>query len=169
MENCIQTVYDLLLEQKSVQEQLLEFAAEKRQVIIDNNTDRLNEIVASEYKLLSKMNNIEKRRASAIAEASVKTGVPEESMTVSELARHAGDEMSDKLEGIRDELSGLIKRLRDSNELNRDLIKAQLEYTDIMLNLYGGGNDPINNFYGTDGRASSADIGKGAGLFDTEI
>lgn len=165
----IESVCQLLTQQQQVQESLLELAREKQRVVIENDTERLTEIISGEYRLLSRMNNIEKRRVLIMAEACAETGKAAQEITVSDLIELADAEQKLRLGQIQRSLSGALKRLKEQNDTNRTLLEAQLEYTDAMLSFIGGAGDPINNFYGTDGKSSEADVIRGSGLFDTEI
>lgn len=162
----LESVYRLLLEQKSVQEQLLRLAFSKKDCVVKNNTEALNQIVQEEYAQLSRMNNIEKKRGALLAEA---WGDEARSLTIGSLAKEAGGDLENRLLTVQKELSELISTLQECNQDNKALLQIQLEYTEMMVNFLGGSADPLNNFYGTDGRSADAGITKGSSVFDTEI
>ena len=169
MKETLTATLALLEEQRLVQERLLALSEEKQQVILRNDTERLREIVAEEYQLLGRMKTIEKRRLSQAEAFARETGVPVEDVTVSLLSDHAEGEDRKHLLGLQAALLKLLTELRRLNELNHGLLETQLQYTGLMLSAIGDTADPLNNFYGTDGKSSSADIRSGSGLFDTEI
>lgn len=170
MEQELNMMCELLEEHISVQTTLLELSQEKKQVIISGNTERLNEIVQLELKSLAKMNSIEKRRTALVAALSKKLDIPEAEFTVRALAERAGESPdARRLTVLRGQLSMLLRQQSEQNSLNQKLLETQLEYTDTMLNLIVGPDDPLNNFYGVDGRTTDTEISKGAGIFDQEI
>lgn len=170
MEHELKTMCELLEEHISVQGSLLELSQEKKQVIISGNTERLNEIVQTELKSLARMNSIEKRRTALVAALSKELGVQEGELTVSVLSERAGGTPAgSRLTALQEELTKLLREQADQNNINKKLLETQLEYTDTMLNLIVGPDDPLNNFYGGDGRTTDAEIRKSAGIFDQEI
>lgn len=162
-------IYALLLEQMDVQKQLLSISRNKRDVIAKSDTDELESIITLEYELMSKMKLVEKRRTLEMSRLSDFTDIPVRDIKITDLISLSGSDMGAKLGAVHRELLDTIDALRDQNQQNLMLLETQLEYTDMMLNFFGGSEDPLNNFYGTDGRSSSAEITKGSTLFDTEI
>lgn len=165
----IEAIYELLLEQKEVQSALLALACQKRDAIVKNDTELVTEIVKKEYLLLSKMNKIELKRAPLMDAACRQLGKPVSEVSFSDLISCAGGGSRPKLETLQAELLDILTRLKAQNAENKGLIEMQLEYTETMLNVFGWSEDPINNFYGTDGRSSSAEVSSGSTLFEVEI
>lgn len=162
----LESVYNLLVEQKQVQEKLFSLAQRKRDAVVKNNTDELGEIVRLEYNQLGLMNSIEKKRILLLHKVFGNEGPL---MTIGQLSALAEGELSEKYLEIQKELVEAIEKLREINDSNKSLVEIQLEYTEMMLNFLGGSADPLNNFYGTDGKSSDAEITKGSSVFDTEI
>jgi hypothetical protein len=50
---------------------------------------------------------------------------------------------------------------------NRELIKTHMEYSEAVLELLVDSEDPLNNFYGMDGKAAP-DKKKTTGFFDKQ-
>jgi flagellar biosynthesis/type III secretory pathway chaperone len=162
----LQSVYELLTELKTAQEDLYSLASRKRDAVLKNNTDDLAGIVQLEYAQLSRMNHLEKKRLALLREGWGEKGP---GMTVAMLAEEAGDPMAARLRQVRQELLALMTRLKELNRENRTFVETQLEYTEMMLNLLGSPADPLNNFYGTDGRSSDSDFKAGSSVFDAEV
>lgn len=162
----LESIYLLLTEQKTVQEELLTLAHRKKDAVVKNNMDALTEIVQLEYAQLSRINNIEKKRNALLLEGWGEKG---RTLTVGMLAQEAGDGLKDRFLNIQAELIKLLTKLKESNNENKALVQLQLEYTEMMINFLGASADPLNNFYGTDGKSSDADVTTGSSLFDTEI
>jgi len=155
----------LLTEQKAALESLLELSTEERRVIIDNEPEKLEDIIRLEFKELSKLGAIEKKRAALHPEISKELGVPEGDMSVSAIAARAEPDERDTIRKLQVELTDLINRHTEMNKENRELIEAHKEYSDAVLNLLVGSEDPLNNFYGGDGKATDARK-KSTGFFD---
>ena len=155
----------LLLEQKTVLEELLGLSLEERQIIISGEAAKLEDVVRREFKGLSKLGALEKKRLLLHKDISAELGIPEDEITVSAIAERAEPGERETLSGIRDELLAMAQKHSEVNSENRELIKSHLEYSEMMLNLMIEPDDPLNNFYGGDGRTAN-DSKKSTGFFD---
>jgi flagellar biosynthesis/type III secretory pathway chaperone len=139
---------------KTAQEELLNLSYEARRVILSGDTVRLSEIVNGELRALSRINAAEKKRAAQLPGVAALLGLPEGGVTVSAIAERAAPDERDAFERLQKELSGLFTAQREMNAINQDLLEAQLEYSDAMMNVITPPEDALNNFYGGDGRTS---------------
>ena len=159
----------LLVQQKDIQEELLNLSYEKRQVIVRGDTDRLNEIVQIELKSLSKMNILEKKRDAELTALENVLGVPKQEISISFLIEKANVEEKNRLITLQRELAGILSAHTQLNKINQDLLNTQLDYTDVMLTEIVGVEDPLNNFYGDDGKTGTEKRRQSTGLFDKQI
>jgi len=165
MRQSLKELYELLLEQKGVLENLLGMSREERQIIMDGMADKLEDIVRLELRELSKLGAIEKKRAALNKTISAEFGLPEGELTVSAIAERAAPNEREAIVKLQTELTFLIIQHTEMNMENRELIKAHIEYSEAMLELMAETEDPLNNFYGGDGKTSS-DKKKTTGFFD---
>jgi flagellar biosynthesis/type III secretory pathway chaperone len=155
----------LLLEQKAVLESLLALSKEERQVIVDGEADKLEAIVRQELRELSKLGQVEKKRAALHKTIAVEFRLPEQALTVTAIAERAAPEEREAIVRLQKELTSLISQHTAINMENRELIKAHIEYSETMLELLVDPEDPLNNFYGGDGKAAP-DRKKTTGFYD---
>jgi len=153
MRQVLSELSDLLSEQKSVLEKMLELSLEERQSIISGKADQLEGIVRNELRELSKLGAVEKKRTALNKMISEEFGLPESDITVSAIAGRAEPDEREAIKKLQEELTALISQHAALNIENRELIKAHLEYSETMLDLMVGSEDPLNNFYGGDGKA----------------
>jgi len=165
MRQLLKELFDLLLEQKSVLENLLEMSREERQVIISGESKKLEDIVRLELRELSKLGAIEKKRAALHPDISVEFGLPVSDISVSAIAERSDPDEREAIRKLQTELTSLISQHTALNLENRELIKAHLEYSEAVMDLMVGSEDPLNNFYGGDGKAAS-ERRKTTGFFD---
>ena len=165
MRQTLGDLYNLLLEQKQLLENLLGLSREERRIIISGEASKLEEVVVKEMRELSKLNAIEKKRLALHPAIAGELGLTEDELTVSEVARRADPDERTALKNIQVELTALLKQHKDLNKENRELIEAHFEYTDAVLDLIVDFEDPLNNFYGEDGKTAS-DRKKTTGFFD---
>jgi len=165
MRKVLEDLCSMLREQKLVLGRMLELSLEERQTIISGESSKLEDIVRQELRELSKLGGIEKKRVALHKEISAELGLPEKNITVSAIAERADSDERDKITELQKELTDLINRHAAVNNENRELIKAHMEYSETMLDLLVGAEDPLNNFYGGDGKAAP-DKKKTTGFFD---
>jgi len=155
----------LLTEQKNVLERMLELAREERQIIVNGESVKLEDIVRQELRELSKLGAAEKKRTALHNVIAAEFSLPAQELTVTAIAERAEPDERDAIVKLQMELIVLIRQHTSLNMENRELIKAHVEYSETMLDLMVGDEDPLNNFYGGDGKAAP-DRKKTTGLFD---
>ena len=163
-----QTLADLcalLREQKEVLGNMLELAKEERQIIIGGESDKLEDIIRLELKELNKLGGIEKKRLALHKVIAAELGLKDDDITVSKIAETAQPEERDAIRKLQTELIPLIEEHSAVNAENRELIKSHIEYSETMLELVIGSEDPLNNMYSGDGRAAP-DKKKSTGFYD---
>ena len=155
----------LLQEQKEVLGEMLELAKEERQIIISGQSDKLEDVIRLELKQLNKLGAIEKKRLALHITLAGELGIHDDDLTVSTIAERAQPEERDAIRKLQMELMPLIDEHAKVNMENRELIKAHIEYSETMLELMVGSEDPLNNMYGGDGRAAP-ERKKSTGFYD---
>lgn len=165
MRQSLEELYDLLLEQKELLGRLLDLSREERRIIVSGEADKLEDVVRRELRELSKINAIEKKRMALHPVIAEQLGMPEKDLTVSTIALQAQPDERATLQAIQKELISLINQHSDMNKENRELIEAHFEYTEAVLDLMVDSEDPLNNFYGEDGK-TTPDRKKTTGFFD---
>ena len=165
MRQSLEDLCAMLLEQKGVLERMLELSSEERRVIISGEAELLEDIVRRELRELSKLGAVEKKRLALHKDIGIELGLPEKDITVSAITGRVGKDERETLTKLQKELTDLIDRHSELNLENRELIKAHMEYSESMLDLMVDSEDPLNNFYGGDGKAKE-DRKKSTGFFD---
>ena len=155
----------LLQEQKDVLRNMLELAKEERHIIVAGESDKLEAIIRLELKELNKLGAIERKRLALHKVIAAELGLPDDEITVSNIAQKAEPDESDAIRKHQMELMPLIEEHATVNMENRELIKSHIEYSETMMELMVGSEDPLNNMYGGDGRAAP-DRKKTTGFYD---
>ncbi|MDR0819088.1 MAG: flagellar protein FlgN [Oscillospiraceae bacterium] len=68
-----------------------------------------------------------------------------------------------------DEVIALARELKQRNVLNDDLINTHLEFVNTMIELLTPDSDPLNNFYGGDGKSVERGSAKRPGILDLSV
>jgi len=165
MRKTLSDLCDLLREQKEVLGNMLELAKEERHIIIGGESDKLEDVVRLEFKELNKLGAVEKKRLALHGIIAQELGIQNEDITVSKIAEKALPEESATIRELQKEIMAIIEEHSTVNNENRELIKSHLEYSETMLELMVGSEDPLNNMYGGDGKAAP-DRKKATGFYD---
>lgn len=165
MRQILSELLELLTEQKTVLENLIRLSGEERQIIIKGEPENLEGVVRAELKELSKLGAIEKKRTALHPAISEELGITGGDITVSAIASSAMPDERESIRMLQTELTQLIDRHAKLNLENRELLKEHLEYTESVLELLVDPEDPLNNFYGGDGKAVQ-EKKRSTGFFD---
>ena len=167
MRQVISDLCGLLGEQKAVLENMYRLSQEERRIIVSGDVERLEGIVREELRELSKLGALEKKRMALHNTIAAEFNLAEKDLNVSSIAERALQDERNAIKKLQTELTELISRHTEINAENRELINAHIEYSDIMLNLLLDSEDPLNNFYGGDGKAAP-ERKKSTGFFDRQ-
>ena len=165
MRQVLRDLCDLLGEQKCVLEDMLRLSEEERVVIMSGEAEKLEGIVRLELKALSKLGAIEKKRIALHSAISAELQLSDGDMNVSAIAQRAQPDERVEIRKLQNELIDLISKHTAINNENRELIAAHMEYSEMMMELMVDSEDPLNNFYGDDGKATP-EKKKTTGFFD---
>jgi flagellar biosynthesis/type III secretory pathway chaperone len=139
-------------------EQMISFAQQKKEALIRNDVNVLNEMVNKESRLVKQILETETRRQQTVIDFLKEQGLNSTpSTTVASLVRlitNREDKL--KLADLADRLSATVERLRALNDINMKLTQQSIEINDFSLNLLASAYDdqdyvykkPTDNSYG---------------------
>jgi flagellar biosynthesis/type III secretory pathway chaperone len=154
----------MLVEQKEILVKLLELSREERQILINGESDKLEAVVRLQLKQLSKLGAVEKRRAELNKEIAAELSLTEDDITITSIVNNSDPAEKAILLKMQTELMALINEHAQVNAENRELINSHMEYSGAMIEMLSEPDDPLNNFYGDDGRATD-EKKKTSGMF----
>ncbi|MEK8131734.1 flagellar protein FlgN [Paenibacillus filicis] len=145
---------------------LLDLAERKKQVLIQNQVNELTGIVNKEAKLIRQIGETDQQRAEAVQQFMIEKGFkPNPRVTVSDLTKIIFDiEDKKQLLEAQKSLLSTIRRLREINTINQDLIKHSLAFIDYSLDLIVGPSEDEAVYHHPQHQTSGI---KRQGLFDT--
>ncbi|MFC5401754.1 flagellar protein FlgN [Cohnella soli] len=143
--NLIEVLETLLMQH----EQMIALSEQKKQALIVNNVELLNEMVNKEARLLKLIVEMESKRVQAVNGFLAEQGLkPASSTRVADIVRMvtvAEDKLA--LSNIADRLSATVEKLRALNDLNVKLTQQSIEFNDFSLDLLAGGYDDQDYVY----------------------
>ena len=146
---------DLLNNQKDILNKLLELSLEEQQILIKGQSDKLEAVVRLELKELSKLGACERKRVKLCETIATELGLQSEDITISKIAENVTNEEKEVLVKLQTELLSLAGKHTELNSQNRELVNSHMEYSNAIIELMTEPDDPLNNFYGDDGRETS--------------
>ena len=154
----------LLGEQKDILNKLLELSQEEQRILINGESDKLEAVVRLELKELSKLGAAEKKRTALNKAIATELNLPEDNITITAISEKVEPGERETLLKLQKELLVLTEEHTQLNSQNRELIKSHMEYSNAMIDLFAEPEDPLNNFYGGDGKATD-ERKKATGLY----
>lgn len=121
--------------EKAVYEEVAALSAKKRDAISNGEIDSLNEIVRGEQACLIKIHDLERKREAISGKFSELCGKPAKDITMRDIIEVTPEGRRDALKALHSELSGVLNRQSELNEINRRLIEAKLEYLNFSLDV----------------------------------
>ncbi|MFC5469697.1 flagellar protein FlgN [Cohnella suwonensis] len=130
-------------------EQMIALSEQKKQALIVNNVELLNEMVNKEARLLKLIVEMENKRVQSVNGFLAEQGMkPASSTRVADIVRMvtvADDKLA--LSDVADRLSATVEKLRALNDVNMKLTQQSIEFNDFSLDLLAGGYDDQDYVY----------------------
>ncbi|MDQ1911276.1 flagellar protein FlgN [Paenibacillus sp. GD4] len=162
-----QALLEIMSALNEIHNTLLELAEQKKHVLIHNQVEQLTQIVTKENKLLKQIGELDQQRVEVIGQFLMEKGYkPNPRVTVGDLTKiiFNADEKK-QLTDTQKQLMGTIRKLRELNQFNQELIQQSLNYINYSLDIIVGPpeddviyHNPQQQGYGM----------KRQGLFDTK-
>ncbi|TCK93377.1 FlgN protein [Natranaerovirga hydrolytica] len=136
MASLMEEMVNTLSEELNYYKQLLELAKTKTKVIVDNDTEQLQQLTEQEQILASRLLRLEKKREEKIQDIALVINKSPDELTLNNLiALLKGQEKEqDALNAIREDLVGTMAQLKVVNNQNQELINQALDYIDFTIN-----------------------------------
>lgn len=162
----IQQVVDSLDSLYEVHQEMLGISKHKQEAIVNNDVEKLIEVMNQESRCVKQIEQLEGEREKACQDFLLEKGIKSQlQLTVTELTRLAFDPVDKKaLQDAQAKLSSTLNELKRLNELNQKLIEQSLVFIDYSLELLGGREDQEVTYQHPGGKSGGV---KKPGLFDT--
>ena len=140
MASLIEELITTLKEETVEYEALLKLSTEKTGIIVRDDIQNLNEMVAKEQSHLDRIANLEKKRTEVMKDIAIVLNKDVNTLTVkgiSELLECQKKEQQE-LSQTRDKLKKLLAGVEAVNEMNKGLIEEALEMINFNINYING-------------------------------
>ncbi|WHY94162.1 flagellar protein FlgN [Neobacillus cucumis] len=131
-ENLIQTLEAMI----DAHTRLLDLAKEKRAILVEGNTLRLQELIQRESSCVGEIQKLELERKNFVQNYFNQMGLINPSPTLEELIKNANNPLAKStLNKIAQQLRILVKEITNINESNQQLIQTSLSYVEFSLSM----------------------------------
>lgn len=154
MKEAFESLEKVLDDEVKVYRSLLDIVRKEKEVLIAANIDELNENNRAKESHILKIRALERIREKAARDLAVAVGSQSESPRLLEIASKMVEPFSGKLRSIHSTLELLIRRIKDLNDSNEELVKATLKTVNGALGAIKNTLQPSATY------ASSGDIKK---------
>lgn len=137
MASLIENLIKELNEEYAVYEELLKVSMEKTSVIVANDLERLKSTTDKEQLLVDTITGLESTRRSTVKEIANVLNKRNEELKIIDIVGFLDGqpEFHDPLLVINEKLAKLVKKLRDVNTHNQNLIQESLSMIEYNINL----------------------------------
>lgn len=156
---------EVLEQEISLYENVLELSEKKTKVLVEGKVAELDNITKVEQALILKIRKLDGVREKIISEIADELKMLPGDITLTKLMKHLGKEDAKRFKAMQEKITGIMEKLRNTNELNEKLIRNSLEYIDFSLNLLASAGGGKANYSKT-GRIDDSKIRH---LFDMKL
>ena len=163
----MESLHNILQQLVEAHRELIDIGELKKEALINNQVDLLNEQVNKETRLIRHITELEKQRLEAAMNFLISRGyAPNPQVTLANLIQlvyKAADKQA--LQEIHAELLDVTSRLKQLQQLNNDLLNHSMDYIEYSLNLMIGSTDDDATYSDPSKRSQQV---KRPGFFDTK-
>lgn len=143
MAGLIEELMDTVEQQIEIYDKLLDIAARKKVVIVENNIDGLSKFTDEENTLLGRCTRLDKKRDALFEDIAFVLNKKKDEINLSSLVELIkGQPEEERLASIRDRAVDVLDKLRRINDINKVLIETSLEHLDYQMNIIRGAINP---------------------------
>lgn len=144
MASMIQDLITVLSNEQLQYDNLVKYAALKKDCLIKNNVKELNDITNKEQIIMTEIKRYERKRKDVME--NLRIVLNQNGMTLSSIADRLKDEDRGALLKIRDNLVNTVEQLKILNTQNAELINEGLKYTEYTMNAIKGPSREDNSY-----------------------
>ena len=143
----ISSLIDVLQKECEYHKQLCDTARAKKQTIIDNDVEKLTEIIEDEKSLLNDLDQLENTRKKVLNKIATELDIDEEPPRYNLIKAEIPDKYRDQLKNVRSKLLEVIEELQEINDQNKSLLEEAIKLNNFNFQLMAETIDPSNNIY----------------------
>ena len=138
MASLVDELLETMTQEKAGYEALIALTDDKRDSIVHNKLELLEQVTTKEEEITSGLKNLENRRVKVLRDMAVVLGHDGEHLTVTDFIALLNDQPEEQaaLQKAKDELVEAAKRMRFTNQQMQILLQQAMEMVDFDLTLF---------------------------------
>lgn len=133
MEGLVQDIYEIYAEEVEMLTGFIRVSMEKRDVLKQKDLMQLDKIIRTEEALLMKFTFLQSRRRKAMNMFKNQYNINGE-FTLKHMNNYLTPEEQDQFAMVKKQYALAIKQQQDLNNFNRNMLKKQTDYIDVLRN-----------------------------------
>lgn len=131
----VESLISVLGQLQAAHIEMLELGEQKKEAVVANKVEALITLINQESKLAKQIEVIEQQRLQAVHQFLEERGIKSKlNLTISELMRLVFDtDEKRKLYQAQADLTDVLQKVKQINEINQQLIKQSLSYIDFFI------------------------------------
>ena len=170
MASLMENIIEVLEKENTEYQTLIKLSEEKTPIIIKGDLENLNRITEAEQVIVARIQKLEKERMSTMADIAEVTNFKADIKLgdlITMMDKHPEEQK--KLRDLHDRLKGTMRRMKQVNEQNRDLLQDSLEMVQFEMNLLQSlKTAPETADYNSNAYANGSIMGSGTKRFDAK-
>lgn len=161
-------IIDILHQLSNMHREIYKVSLEKKEAIVQNDVQRVGEIVKTEWEILGQISDMEEKRLSVVRQI-MNTGSKEDvhGPTLDDICKMTSPKEAGELESAAEELRLLVDEQKKINAENQALIGLHLDYMNYMTNVFL--KEPqTSNIYGNSGEVEDEGLDN-RGIIDSSV
>jgi flagellar biosynthesis/type III secretory pathway chaperone len=170
MASLMEHIIEVLEQENTEYRTLIKLSEEKTPIIIKADLENLNRITEAEQVNVARIQKLEKDRMSTMADIAEVTNLKPDIKLgdlITMMDKHPEEQK--KLQDLHDRLKETMRRMKQVNEQNRDLLQDSLEMVQFEMNLLQSlKTAPETADYNSSAYANGSIMGSGTKRFDAK-
>ncbi len=134
MQQELANLIDILQEQRDIQSSLVALSERKIAVIAAGDVDTLSSITEQEQQAVSCIAAVERKQTACVENLARLMGRPVAELRLAAVIEHAHGQQKQILSKLREELTALVEKQVQYNDMNRKLLEMNMDYIQFILN-----------------------------------
>lgn len=133
MAGMVENLYELLEQQKECYEALLVLSEQKKDCLVNKETELVGKITTREESFIGRVMYLEKQTKKLIKDLGLVLGVPKKNPTISEVMERCSEEEQKRISMLKNEILLHVENIKKVNEINRAIITHSLDLIDFSV------------------------------------
>lgn len=153
----IDKLIGILNQEYDYYQDLRELAADKKEMIIENEVEQLSEIIEEDEDIVKQLEQLEEERNQLISELGADYEIGKKQITFQDLQEHLPADKKQQLEDIRGQLLTVIEELDRKNDENRQLLEEAIKLNNFSFEMMSRVLEPESQTYNNKSEGDNPD------------